>query len=62
MTGNIIIEPECFCCKYAQEWPRCSAFPSGIPEEIRLGEQAHRQPYEGDNGVQFEPVEGERAE
>lgn len=38
----------------------CDAFPSapGIPEEIWYGENGHTTPVEGDNGIQFELLEG----
>ena len=34
--------------------PRCTAYQFAIPIEILFGEVDHRQPYEGDNGIQFE--------
>ena len=37
---------------------KCKAFPKGIPEEIFiLGESDHTEPFKGDNGIQFEPIE-----
>lgn len=55
-------EPLCMKCKHLQETPpgewgyRCAAFPHGIPKEIFAGEVEHNKPYEGDNGIQFEPL------
>jgi hypothetical protein len=34
----------------------CKAFPKGIPEKIWIGENDHKLPYKGDNGIQFEPI------
>jgi hypothetical protein len=34
------------------DW-HCTAFPAGIPIEIAANEVDHRQPVEGDHGVQF---------
>lgn len=35
--------------------PRCAAFPNGIPDDIRRRGFDHRNPYEGDGGIMFEP-------
>ena len=35
----------------------CDAYSDEIPEEILRGMVDHNNPYEGDNGIQFEPIE-----
>jgi hypothetical protein len=35
----------------------CKAFPNGIPDEISMGDKGHKNPVNGDNGIQFEPLE-----
>jgi hypothetical protein len=32
----------------------CSAFPSGIPDEIAYGDNKHLKPVSGDHGIQYE--------
>lgn len=60
------IYPQCMPCKHLvlkrpiDGNPRCSAYPDGIPIEILMNEVDHRQPYKGDNGIQFEARPGER--
>ena len=50
---------KCYYCKYYiisdNIPPKCKAFPNGIPWEIFREEVDHTQPYEGDNGIQYEP-------
>ena len=42
---------------YINKNRKCEAFPGGIPEAILIGEHDHKNPYDGDNGIQFEPIE-----
>lgn len=64
----MLSEPKCFTrgCKHfegvkwgdgGEETERlvCAAFPDGIPVEIAYGNNDHTEPFEGDNGIQFEP-------
>lgn len=37
----------------------CTAFPTGIPEAVFGNELDHRQPVEGDRGIQFEAKPGD---
>ena len=40
----------------------CTAYPlpGGIPDAVWRNQADHRQPYPGDNGVQFAPLPGEK--
>jgi hypothetical protein len=46
----------CWCVHYLPEIRDriCKAFPDGIPMEIWMGENDHKQPYKGDHGIMFE--------
>jgi len=51
--------PLCWLCKHLhdiEDW-KCTAFPKGIPEDIRLCKHNHYEPYRGDNGIQFEMID-----
>jgi len=59
----IVIAPVCFECvnyigRLAGEDGEyvCEAFPNGIPEDLMLTSD-HKEPWEGDNGIQFEAFE-----
>jgi hypothetical protein len=52
--------PPCLQCRHFiddEEALICRAFPKGIPKPILLGRD-HTQPYPGDNGIRFEPIQG----
>ena len=53
MTIPII---KCLRCVFCISEYRCSIF-NKIPDEIWSGEHDHTEPYDGDNGIQFEPIE-----
>lgn len=54
--------PLCVECKHLHHglmgW-KCDAYPDGIPDEIFWGDVDHHKPYEGDHGIQFEPISQE---
>ena len=59
-----IAMPICLGCRhYDRTAPgpgiRCAAFPDGVPEEIFLSGADHREPFDGDRGIQFEPIDDE---
>jgi hypothetical protein len=55
-----IFSPVCTWCRHLRDSGvdrQCDAFPNGIPMAIWKGESDHREPFPGDNGIQFEAVE-----
>jgi len=53
--------PLCASCKHLTVFEnrilKCKAYPDGIPREILIMEEDHRQPLPEDNGIQYEPEE-----
>lgn len=37
----------------------CDAFPGGIPDAVFDNDRDHRQPVDGDNGIQFDAKPGD---
>ena len=51
------IDLQCINCKHLLPDKKCKAFPEEIPNEIFVtGEHDHTEPFKGDNGIQFEPI------
>ena len=52
--------PQCATCKHfraSTDGATCDAFPDGIPRVILLDEHDHTEPYPGDNGIRYEPID-----
>lgn len=47
---------QCVWCRHrSADGLRCRAFPGGIPEAIARNRHDHRNPFDQDHGVRFEP-------
>ena len=57
--GEMKISP-CLTCKHWVGGGVCLAFPDGVPDPILNAENDHIQPYDGDNGIQYEPIDNDR--
>lgn len=52
----IQLSEQCATCKHWTQNVQCLAFPELIPEAIRTGKHDHREPFEGDQGIRYEPI------
>ena len=54
--------PLCLLCRHHRdvdpELETCEAFPDGIPSDILYSLADHRDPFEGDKNIRFEPLPG----
>ena len=48
---------DCWICKHYFGDKKCRAFPDGIPKKILTGNVRHLNPYKGDHGIMFEPID-----
>lgn len=56
--GEVLMS-QCGYCKHhagVGQYPVCAAFPGWIPDAIQMNKVDHRQPFEGDQGIRFEPA------
>ena len=66
MVEGKTIRSQCLVCNHFNKnksWSPlflCSAFDGGIPIEILKNEHDHTEPYRGDNGIRFEPIETDK--
>lgn len=49
-----MISTQCISCNHYRMGGECDAYPDGIPYEIISGQVDHKEPYKGDNRIQFE--------
>lgn len=58
-TEHAVYSPVCTFCRHLMlgKLRACDAFPDGIPFEIWDGKNDHRKPFEGDRGIQFQPID-----
>lgn len=56
VVGVAQLSAICVRCRHYHGEAKCDAFPKKVPSEIMLGYVSHVHPYNGDQGIQFEPV------
>lgn len=54
--NNPLRSDTCERCTHHRGWKTCAAFPNGIPDALWGAYRGHREPFPGDNGIQFQLV------
>lgn len=54
--NNPLRSDTCERCTHHRGAKTCTAFPEGIPDALWSAYRGHREPYPGDNGIQFQLV------
>lgn len=52
----------CDSCARYRGYGKCEAYPAGIPDAILWGDADHRQPLDGDHGLQYVMADRDNAE
>lgn len=53
-----VVASQCLICRHFRpSRTTCTAFVNSVPGSIFVNEVDHRQPYEGDGGIRWEPIE-----
>ncbi len=47
---------QCLTCRHYEGDFACAAFPTRIPQIVLTGSHDHREPYQGDHGIRWEPL------
>ena len=67
IVGNpcdLVVSQCTFCANRSPDGTRCKAFPKGIPTDVLHNRHDHSDPYPGDSGIRYQPVQlglGEKA-
>ena len=48
---------QCIGCKHYTMMSTCEAFPDKIPYKIISGQFIHTEPYPGDHGIMYDPID-----
>ena len=56
ITSRGYFSETCSGCNHFKGLYTCDAFKDNIPDEIWNGKNPHTDPFEGDNGILFEPL------